>query len=165
MVIAICPGSFDPVTNGHLDIIQRAAKIFDQVIVAVGKNPGKKPLFTIEERVKLIEKAVAHLDNVSVDYFTGLQVEYAKSRKAKVIIKGLRALSDFEVEFQMALTNKKIDPDIETMFMMTGNEYSYLSSSMIKEIVYFGGNPEGLVPPVVLEALLNKMRNREDNND
>ncbi|HBG16786.1 MAG TPA: pantetheine-phosphate adenylyltransferase [Firmicutes bacterium] len=167
MTIAICPGSFDPVTNGHLDIIQRASVIFEQLIIAVGNNPGKKTLFTVEERIVLLQKAIteAQLKNVRVDYFTGLQVDYARSQKAKVIIKGLRALSDFEYEFQMALTNKKLDHDIETMFMMTANEYSFLSSSMIKEIVHFGGNPEGLVPSAVLEPLLKKMSNRGSKND
>ncbi len=162
MTIAICPGSFDPVTNGHLDIIQRAAVIFDELIIAVGNNPGKKPLFTVEERIELLKKAIAEikLTNVRVDLFTGLQVEFARAHQAKVIVKGLRALSDFEYEFQMALTNKKLAPEIETMFMMTATEYSFLSSSMVKEIVYFGGDPVDMVPAVVLEALYKKMGDR-----
>ncbi|HHT49164.1 MAG TPA: pantetheine-phosphate adenylyltransferase [Firmicutes bacterium] len=162
MTIAICPGSFDPVTNGHLDIIQRAAEIFDEVIVAVGHNPGKTPFFTVEERITLIKQVIreARLTNVRVDRFHGLQVEYARAQKARVIVKGLRALSDFEYEFQMALTNKKLAPDIETIFMMTANEYSFLSSSMVKEIVFFGGNPDGLVPPAVVTALQKKLEKR-----
>ncbi|NLW56450.1 MAG: pantetheine-phosphate adenylyltransferase [Firmicutes bacterium] len=162
MTIAICPGSFDPVTNGHLDIIQRAAVIFDELIIAVGNNPGKKPLFTVEERIELLEKAIAEiqLTNVRVDHFSGLQVEYARANQARVIVKGLRALSDFEYEFQMALTNKKLAPEIETMFMMTATEYSFLSSSLVKEIVYFGGEPVDLVPTVVLDALHKKMGSR-----
>lgn len=159
MTTAICPGSFDPVTNGHLDIITRAAEIFDEVIVAVGNNPGKKTLFTIEERVALLKQAIADigLKNVRVDHFNGLQVDYARAQKAQVIVKGLRALSDFEYEFQMALTNKKLAPELETMFMMTENKYAFLSSSLVKELVLFGGNPEGLIPPVVFAPLQAKM--------
>ncbi|NLW59078.1 MAG: pantetheine-phosphate adenylyltransferase [Firmicutes bacterium] len=159
MTRAICPGSFDPVTNGHLDIITRAAEIFDEVIVAVGNNPAKKTLFTIEERVALLKEAIAGtgLANVRVDHFEGLQVDYARAQKAQVIVKGLRALSDFEYEFQMALTNKKLAPELETMFMMTENKYAFLSSSLVKEIVLFGGNPEGLIPPAVLAPLQKKM--------
>ncbi|HHW13114.1 MAG TPA: pantetheine-phosphate adenylyltransferase [Firmicutes bacterium] len=159
MTRAVCPGSFDPVTNGHLDIITRAAEIFDEVIVAVGNNPNKKTLFTIEERVALLKQVIADtgLKNVRVDHFSGLQVDYARAQKAQVIVKGLRALSDFEYEFQMALTNKKLAPELETMFMMTENKYAFLSSSLVKEIVFFGGNPEGLIPPVVLAPLQEKM--------
>ncbi|NLC53704.1 MAG: pantetheine-phosphate adenylyltransferase [Firmicutes bacterium] len=159
MTTAICPGSFDPVTNGHLDIITRAAGIFDEVIVAVGNNPDKKTLFTIEERVALLKKVIddTGLKNVRVDYFEGLQVNYARAQKAQVIVKGLRALSDFEYEFQMALTNKKLAPELETMFMMTEHKYAFLSSSLVKQIVLFGGNPEGLIPPVVFESLQAKM--------
>ncbi|HHU81793.1 MAG TPA: pantetheine-phosphate adenylyltransferase [Firmicutes bacterium] len=160
MTIAICPGSFDPVTNGHLDIIQRAAAIFDKVIVAVLENPGKEPLFSAAERRRLLQEVVTHLPNVEVEYFQGLLVDYAKSRGARVIIKGLRAISDFESEFQMALTNKRVNPEIETMFMMTANEYSFLSSSMVKELVFFGGNPEGFVPPLVASALEEKFKHR-----
>src|SRR5690554_2297097 len=150
MTIAICPGSFDPVTNGHLDIIERAAAIFDTVIVAVLENPSKTPLFSAAERRRFLQEVLTHLKNVEVEYFRGLLVDYAKSKGARVIVKGLRALSDFESEFQMALTNKKVNSEIETMFMMTANEYSFLSSSMVKELVYFGADPEGFVPPLVV---------------
>lgn len=160
MTIAICPGSFDPVTNGHLDIIERTAAIFDKVIVAVLENPSKKPLFTAAERRRLLQAVLTHLPNVEVEYFQGLLVDYAKKKGARVIVKGLRAISDFESEFQMALTNKRLSPEIETMFMMTANEYSFLSSSMVKELVLFGGNPEGLVPPLVVAALEEKLKHR-----
>ncbi|HEY8345398.1 MAG TPA: pantetheine-phosphate adenylyltransferase [Bacillota bacterium] len=165
MMTAICPGSFDPVTNGHLDIIERAAEIFDHVIVGVLKNPSKKSLFTVEERSALLEAAVSHLPNVEVDHFEGLLVDYAKRKGARVIIKGLRAISDFEYEFQMALTNKRQNPEIETMFMMTKNEYSFLSSSMVKELAYFGGDLTGLVPEQVIAALRRKFHTRGLSND
>lgn len=159
MTIAICPGSFDPVTNGHLDIIQRAAVIFDELIIAVGNNPGKKPLFTVEERIELLKKAIAEikLTNVRVDHFTGLQVEFARAHQAKVIVKGLRALSDFEYEFQMALLNKKLEPDLETLFMMTSVQYSFLSSSAVKEIARNGGNIDGLVPDGIKDRIIMKL--------
>ena len=133
MRVAIYPGSFDPITNGHLDIIQRGCNIFDKVIVAVLINIDKKGLFTIGERVELIKKATAHLENVEVVSFNGLLVDLAKEYNARVILKGLRAVSDFEYELQMALMNSKLDPDIETLFMMTSIEYSYLSSSSVKQ--------------------------------
>jgi len=165
MTIAICPGSFDAVTNGHLDIIERAATIFDLVIVAVLKNPSKTQLFTVDERSALLETVLEHLPNVKIDHFAGLLVNYAESRDARVIVKGLRAISDFEYEFQMALTNKRQNPAIETMFMMAKNEYSFLSSSMVKELAYFGGNLDGLVPPQVLSALEKKVHARGLSND
>ena len=153
---AIYPGSFDPVTNGHLDIVQRASSLFDEVIVAVAVNIGKDPLFTIEERMEMLQQACIHMPNVTVDSFDGLLVRYAESHSAGVIVKGLRALSDFEFEFEMALMNRRIDEGIETVFMMTSAEYSYLSSSIIKEVAGFGGSVEGLVPKVVEDRLTDK---------
>jgi pantetheine-phosphate adenylyltransferase len=154
---AIYPGSFDPATNGHLDVIERAAGLFDEVIVAIAVNVGKTPLFTIEERLDMLQEACRHLPNVTVESFDGLLVRYAANRKANVIVKGLRALSDFEFEFEMALMNRRLDDGIETVFMMTNAEYSYLSSSIIKEIASFGGSVEGLVPSIVQEYLRKKL--------
>jgi pantetheine-phosphate adenylyltransferase len=146
MPVALCPGSFDPVTCGHVDIISRAAKIFDHVIVTVFPNTDKNPLFTLPERVEMLREATSHLPNVSVDSFEGLLSDYARHKNAKIVIKGLRAVSDFEYEMQMALMNKKLSPDLETLFMMTSNEYSYLSSSIVKQLARFGGCIDGLVP-------------------
>lgn len=156
MSVAIYPGSFDPITNGHLDIIERGSKIFDRLIVAVLKNPNKKSLFTIEERIEMIRDAVSHLDNVEVDHFSGLLVDFARKRNAKIIIKGLRAVSDFEYELQMALMNKKLYKDIETVFIMTSTKYSFLSSSIVREVASFGGCVKDLVPPAVEEKLREK---------
>lgn len=157
--IAVYPGSFDPITLGHLDIIQRSCKIFDKVIVAVLENPEKKaPLFTIEERVELIEKSIKGLDNVEVESFRGLLINYMKKKEAKVIIKGLRAVSDFDYEFQMALLNNKLDKDIETLFMMTNSNYSYLSSTAVKQVAMYGGCIKELVPEVIIKDILNKIK-------
>lgn len=153
---AVCPGSFDPITKGHLDIIERAAEIFPQVIVGVLENPGKKPLFSLEERVELIQAGISHLSNVEVVCFSGLLIDFVRKVKGNLIIKGLRAISDFEIEFQMAMNNKRLAPEIETMFMMTKNEYSFLSSSMVKEIIRFGGDIHDLVTPQVELALQKK---------
>ena len=144
-------------TNGHLDIIERAAGLFDELIVAVGTNVGKSPAFTVEERVAMLRETCRHLPNVTVDSFDGLTVRYAKSRNANVILRGLRALSDFEFEFEMALMNRRLDEGIETVFMATNAEYSYLSSSIVKEIVGFGGSVESLVPKIVEEYLKRKL--------
>lgn len=154
---AIYPGSFDPVTNGHLDIIQRAAGVFDEVIVAVALNIGKDPLFTTEERMEMLGRACADMPNVRIDTFSGLLVRYAEEHQASVIVKGLRALSDFEFEFEMALMNRRLDEGIETVFMMTNAEYSYLSSSIVKEVALLGGSVEGLVPKIVEERLRSKL--------
>lgn len=151
--IAVYPGSFDPVTNGHLDVIRRAAGIFDKVIVGVGRNVGKAPLFTTEERVSLIQVAVSELQNVEVESFDGMLVAFAKQHGASVLVKGLRAISDFEYEFQMALANRHLDPSVETMFLMTSAEYQFLSSSIVKEMVRVGGDCSPLVPSVVMDAL------------
>lgn len=154
---AVYPGSFDPVTNGHLDVIERAAKVFDHLVVAVVRNMEKSPMFAVEERMELLRRSTAHLPNVSVDHFAGLLVTYLKAVDAKVVIKGLRAISDFEYEFQMALMNRKLDGDIETLFMMTHNRYSYLSSSLVKEVARLGGNIDDLVPEVVLSEIRHKL--------
>lgn len=154
--VAICPGSFDPVTLGHLDIIERTAATFARTVVAVLENPVKAPLFSTAERCELLRQATGHLPGVEVKHFRGLLVEFARAEGARVIIRGLRALSDFEAEFQMALTNKHLAPEIETMFMVTRPEFSFLSSSMVKELIRFGGSVTGLVTPAVEEALLAK---------
>ncbi|WP_209808924.1 pantetheine-phosphate adenylyltransferase [Ammoniphilus resinae] len=156
MSIAVCPGSFDPVTKGHLDIITRGAKVFDKVIVAVLINHTKQPLFTTEERIDLLKQVTNHLPNVEVDAFNGLLVDYMKVNKANAIIKGLRAVSDFEYEMQMASINRLLDEEIETFFMMTNNQYSFLSSSIVKEIAKYQADVSSLVPPIVEEALQRK---------
>lgn len=158
MRTAVCPGSFDPITNGHLDIITRASQVYDKVIVAVIKNNSKTPLFTVEERVDFIKRVTAHIPNVEVDFFNGMLVDYVKRAGSNVIIKGLRAISDFEYEFQMALANKQIDPEIETLFMMTDAQYSYLSSSIVKEMAYVGAELSGLVPDEIINDIKNKFR-------
>ncbi len=145
-MIAIYPGSFDPVTLGHLDIIQRSARLFDHVIVAVLRNPNKTPLFTVQQRLEQIRLSTKNLPNVEADSFDGLTVNYAKMRHAGVLLRGLRAISDFEVELQMAHTNKTLSTQIETVFLATSNEYSFLSSSVVKEIARFGGSVDHLVP-------------------
>jgi pantetheine-phosphate adenylyltransferase len=152
LVIAIYPGSFDPITFGHLDIIERGCQLFDRIVVAVLRNPNKSPLFTVAERIEQIRRSTTHLPNVEVDSFDGLTVTYAKMRQAKVLLRGLRVLSDFEMELQMAHTNKTLSDCIETVFLATSNEYSFLSSSLVKEIAKFGGAIDHLVPqPVVLD--------------
>lgn len=154
--LAICPGSFDPITYGHLDIIKRGSKIFDEVIVAVFKNQSKNPIFTVEERMQLIEESVKDYPNVSVDTSSGLLIDYAESKKAQAIIRGLRAVSDFEYEMQITSMNRKLNPEIETFFMMTNNQYSFLSSSIVKEAARYQGNVRDLVPEVVEKALKEK---------
>lgn len=154
---AVFPGSFDPITKGHFDIIKRSSKVFDEVIVAVLINPDKRGLFHIEERVELIEKITKDIENVRVESFHGLLVDYLKEKDAKIIIKGLRAVADFEYELQMALMNKKLDSTIETMFMMTSAKYSYLSSSSIKQILRFGGCIDELVPDEIIPDIMDKI--------
>jgi len=155
---AIYPGSFDPVTKGHLDIIKRSSKIMDQVIVAVLDNPRKIATYGIEERVKMLKMVTEPYPNVKVDYYKGLLIDYAKNNEINIIVKGLRAMSDFEFEFQMALVNQKLSPSIETLFMMTNNKYSYLSSSIVKEIAGLGGDISSLVPPEVHEMIMSKYK-------
>jgi len=157
VVRAIYPGSFDPVTNGHLDIIDRASKVFDYLLVSVLENPRKDALFSMEERVYMLESIIKPYDNVKVDFYQGLLVDYAQKNEIAIIIKGLRAISDFEFEFQMALTNRKLNCDVETMFMMTNNKYSFISSSIVKEVASYGGDIKGLVPPQVYDMIMDKI--------
>ena len=151
--VAVYPGTFDPVTNGHLDIIERGSRIFDRIIVAILENPEKSPLFTVRERKSLIEAAVRHLPSVEVESFQGLLTDYARSRGAGVIVRGLRAVSDFEYELQMAMMNRRLNAEMETVFMMPNEAYSYLSSRLVKEVVALGGSVRGLVPPEVERRL------------
>lgn len=154
---AIYPGSFDPITYGHLDIIKRALKIFDSVIVAVAHNSEKYPLFTVEERVALLKKATKGLKGAEIDDFEGLVVNYVKKKGLVVVIRGLRMISDFEYEFQMALTNRKLSKDVETIFMMPSEAYSYLSSKLIKEAAMLGADLKGFVPPFIEKAIKEKI--------
>lgn len=154
--IAVYPGSFDPITFGHLDIISRALKIFDEVIIAVARNEKKNPLFSVDERVELIEKVMDGSDRAKVDTFDGLLIDYVRQRKANAIIRGLRAISDFEYELQMAQINRSISKDVETVFLMTSVFYSFLSSSIVKEVSSLNGPVDGLVPPIVKKALDTK---------
>lgn len=154
--IAVCPGSFDPVTYGHLDIIKRGAKVFKEVHVVVLNNSAKHPLFTVDERIELIKEVTKDIPNVRVDSFQGLLIDYAKSVKANVIIRGLRAVSDFEYEMQITSMNRVLNDDIETFFIMTKNQYSFLSSSIVKEVAKYNGNVSELVPQIVEKALKGK---------
>ena len=158
MRVAIYPGSFDPITNGHLDIITRGSKVFDKLIVGVLVNVDKVGLFPIEERVELIKRVTAHLDNVEVVSFNGLLVDLAKKNDARVILKGLRAVSDFEYEFQMALMNSQLDSEVETLFMTTSAANSFLSSSSVKQVAKFGGKINGLVPDEIVDDVIRKIK-------
>ena len=160
MRTAIYPGSFDPLTNGHLDVIERAIKLFDRVVVAVAKNESKSPLFTLKERLDLVRLSVKHLKGVEADSFDSLLVNYVEQRKAQAIVRGLRAVSDFEFEFQLALMNRKLNEKVETIFMMPKDTYTFLSSRIIKEIARLGGDISGFVPAPVQKALLAKLRVR-----
>jgi len=162
MKIAIYPGTFDPITNGHLDLIKRAAMVFDKVVVAVANNPHKNPLFTLEERTRLVEATVKDIANVEVDMFDGLLVDYAQKKGATAAIRGLRAVSDFEYEFQMALMNRKLMPTLETVFLMPSEEFTYINSTIVKEIARLGGDVENFLPKMVSEALRKKIK--EDKN-
>lgn len=160
MKIAICPGSFDPVTVGHLDIIKRASKLFDKVIVAVLVNLEKKPWFTIEERTDLLRKATADIPNIEIEGFSGLLADFAREKNASAIVKGLRAVSDFEYEFQMALTNRKLDENLETVFLTTSANNLYLSSSIVKQVGMFGGDVSGFVPDCIHDEILLRIKQR-----
>ncbi len=153
---AVYPGSFDPVTNGHLDVIERARKLFDEVIVAVAHNDEKQALFSLEERLQFLQDSIGKIDMVRIAQFDGLLVEFATAQKASAVIRGLRAVSDFEFEFQMALMNRKLEAGVETIFLMPKEEYTYLSSRIIKEIARLGGDVSSFVPPVVSKALVRK---------
>jgi len=160
--VAVYPGTFDPITSGHLDIIQRGSRLFDRVIVAILGNPEKVPLFSVEERESLIREAVSSMPNVVVETFHGLLVDYVRSRGAHAIVRGLRAVSDFEYEFQMALMNRRLDGEVETIFMMPAETYSYLSSRLVKEVATLGGDVSGLVPPPVAAAIAKRLAGRRD---
>ena len=153
---ALCAGTFDPITLGHLDVIERAARIFPRVVIGVAASPGKNPLFLPEERVELVKACTAHLPGVEVETFSGLLVDFAESRNVQVIVRGLRAFSDFEYEFQMALTNRKLKPEIETIFLMPKQDYSYVSSSNVREVAQLGGDISQFVPPPVQLALAER---------
>ena len=158
---AVYPGSFDPITNGHLDIIRRSARTFDKVYVAVLVNSAKSPMFPTQQRVDMIKKVTSDLDNVEVDFFSGLLVDYMQEKNAGIIIKGLRAMSDFEYEFQMALMNRKLDKSIETMFLTTSGKYSYLSSSIVKEVARHSAPLEGLVPDCIIDDIIKKANSKK----
>ena len=153
---AIYPGSFDPVTNGHIDIIERGLKLFDRIIVAILHNPSKTGLFSVKERKEMLETSLKNLSNVEVDIFDGLLVDYAAKRNAQAILRGMRAVSDFEYEFQLALMNRRLNREVQTVFLMTGLRWIFTSSSIIKEAARFGGNINGMVPPIVCERLKEK---------
>lgn len=161
MKIAICPGSFDPVTFGHLDVIHRAAALFDKVIVTVMPNAAKHPLFSLSERADQLRRVTADLPHVEVDCYDGLLAEYARKRQANAIVKGLRAMSDFEYEFQMALTNRKLNAEVETVFLTTKAEHMYLSSSLVKQVASLGGDISGFVPAAILPDILSKIGRNE----
>lgn len=156
-LIAIYPGSFDPITNGHLDLIERGSKIFDDLVVAVVRNPEKEALFSVEERVEMLREVTQHCPNVTIDAFDGLLVDFAVRRQARVILRGIRAISDYEYELPMALMNRKLDANLETVFMMPAVAYTFLSSRLVREVVQLGGNIRGLVPPLVEERLRAKV--------
>jgi len=153
MARALCPGSFDPPTNGHINVIERAARLFDHVVVGILANPGKEPLFTVEEREEMLAEAIAHIDNVEIETFSGLLVDFATERDLSVIVKGLRAVSDFEYELQMAQMNAALSPGLDTIFVTTMPSWAFLSSSLVKQVARYGGSVDGLVPPGVSKAL------------
>ncbi len=157
-MVVVYPGSFDPITNGHLDIIERCSKKFDKVVVSILYNPSKKTMFTVEERKEMIKEAVKKFTNVEVDTFSGLLVDYSKAKGISTVIRGLRAVTDFEYEMQMALMNRKLDDELETVFLMSSNQYTFLSSSVVKEVAIFNGDISKLVPKVVNQAIYKKLK-------
>ncbi|MGD0480737.1 MAG: pantetheine-phosphate adenylyltransferase [Terracidiphilus sp.] len=161
-VTALYPGTFDPPTNGHVDLIQRGAKLFDHLTVAILVNPVKNPLFTVEERVEMLKEATAGIGNVSVATFDGMMVDFARQQGASAVLRGIRAISDYEHEFQMALMNRRLAPEIETVFLQPAGRYSFVSSRMVKEVFSFGGDVSGLVPPNVLKRLRARIKNGAD---
>lgn len=163
--IAIYPGSFDPVTNGHIDIVQRGLKLFDTVVVAIMLNPGKKALFTVEERLEMLQITMGELDGIEFDTFDGLTVDYVQKRGAHAMLRGMRAVSDFEYEFQLALMNRKLNREIQTVFLMTGLRWIFTSSSIIKEAARFGGDIEDMVPPIVNEKIQKKFKDKYQKKD
>lgn len=160
---AIYPGSFDPVTNGHIDIISRASELFESLVVAVSKNISKKYIFSVEERASMIQESVAHLSNVTVEVCDGLVADFARAQAAGVIVRGLRAVSDFDIEFKLALMNKHLNPQIETVFLVTNEKYLFLNSSLIREISSFGGNVSEFVPNAVVDKLERKYNENKEN--
>lgn len=158
MHTALCPGSYDPPTNGHIDVIERAARYFDKVVVAVIANPSKQPLFTLDERKELLAEALSHVDNIEISSFDGLLVDFAKTRDLSIVVKGLRAISDFEYELQMAQMNSTLLPGMDTLFITSNPSWAFLSSSLVKEVAKYKGDVEGLVPPGVAKALADRLR-------
>ncbi len=161
MSVALCPGSFDPPTNGHIDVIERAARYLDQVVVAVIANPSKEPMFSLEERTTMLQDTLAHIDNVKVDSFDGLLVDYARDAGVNLVVKGLRAVSDFEYELQMAQMNATLLPGLDTVFITASPSWAFLSSSLVKEVARFGGDVSSMVPPAVARALSRRGTGRE----
>lgn len=157
MHTALCPGSYDPPTNGHVDVIERAARYFDSVVVAVIANPSKEPLFTVEERKELLKDALSHVDNIEIASFDGLLVDFARTKGLSIVVKGLRAISDFEYELQMAQMNSTLDPGMDTLFITAKPSWAFLSSSLVKEVAKYGGAVGGLVPPGVAKALADRV--------
>ena len=158
MKTAVYPGSFDPITKGHLDVIERGSRMFDHLVVSILTNSSKVPCFTTDERIEMIRKATAHLPNVEVDSFHGLLVDYMEKNHYGFVLRGLRALSDFDYEFQMASTNKKLSPHVEIVFLMTDINYSYINSTMVREVIKYGGNVQEMVPEVVMETIQAKFK-------
>ena len=157
-VVAIYPGSFDPITSGHLDVIERGSKLFDRLIVSILQNQSKSPLFSVAERIEMLTEAVRPFPNAEVDTFNGLLADYALSREARVILRGIRAISDYEYELQMALMNRRLQPGLETVFLLAGEAFSFISSKLVKEVISLGGNINGLVPPLVEQRLRERLQ-------